>query len=41
MAMVDITMTIVNLIKETIFKRLIKVIIFRDLIKIFIYSAPN
>ena len=33
--------TVMNLIKEIIFRRLIKVIIFRDLIKIFIYSAPN
>ena len=41
MIMVDITMAIAILIKETIFRSLIKVIIFRDLIKIFIYSAPN
>ena len=38
---VDITMTVVSLIKETIFRHLIKVTIFRDLIRIFIYSMPN
>ena len=41
MFVVDITMTVVSLIKETIFKRLIKIIIFRDLITIFIYGATN
>jgi len=38
---VDITMAIISLIKEIIFRSLIKIIIFRDLIIIFIYNAPN
>ena len=39
--MVDITITLVNLIKKIIFKSLIRIIIFKDLIIIFIYIVSN